>query len=125
MGEGFDKHLVHMLLNKEPIDWSRNDISYLKQENYNPLLQKWVSEAELFNGTLAQLQQYCAVDLAEDTEHTGDLVIRYGGGPQGFTEAAKHLPPMMTDSREGFPRGSYQGTVTVRCRGRRLFITPG
>lgn len=92
--------------------------------------QQWVSRAQPFQGNLQQLQQYCSVNITVNItdfpEQTKDLVYDYSLDPQGhgFTETAQHLPPMMPDLREGAPRGSYQGYVIVRCRGRRLFLRP-
>jgi hypothetical protein len=85
-----------------------------------------MDKAEVWTGSLDELQSYCDVTLPDDTaEHPGDMVYKYPRGPPlkpGFEETAKYLKPMMGDVREGTPRGSYKGHIVVRCRGRRLFL---
>lgn len=128
MGEGYDKHLSLMVLNSEPIDWQQCNLSYLLQEQYAPLMQQWLSNAQPFEGSLAELEQYCNVSnqgpREEKPEPAGDLLLHYPSTAAGWTNTTLALKPMMTDMREGSPRGSYKGTVMVRCRGRRLFLTP-
>jgi hypothetical protein len=77
---------------------------------------------QVWEGSLEQLQAYCAIDQPDDTERPWDLVYRYPGTKQGFESTAKYLKPMMGDVREGTPRGSYFRHLVVRCRGRRLFL---
>lgn len=77
---------------------------------------------QVFEGTLDELQNYCAVHKPDDAERTWDLVYKYPGTKEGFTQTAKYLKPMMGDVREGTPRGSYKMNLVVRCRGRRLFL---
>ena len=122
LGDDFDEHYNSMLLNTEPINWRERDVTFLLQQSYDAQLNSWLDNAEVFNGTLEQLQAYCAVDQPDDTEHTGDLVYKYPAGTAGWENTAKFLKPMLGDVREGTPRGSYRGHAIVRCRGRRLFL---
>lgn len=93
---------------------------------YARRLEQWLSAAEPFRGDLDQLEQYCSVNLTDLPAPAADLVYEYplDAKGSGFRDTALHLQPMMPDPREGSPRGSYQGIVAVRCRGRRLFLRP-
>jgi len=92
------------------------DLDYLLADNYSKLFGGWLAGAEVFNGTLEQLQAYCAVDQPDDTERPGDLVYKYPTGKAGWERTAAHLKPMLSDVREGTP------AAQPRCRGRRLFL---
>lgn len=102
--------------------WRNESLDYLLQSNYGPMYTAWMDAAEVWNGTITDLQSYCNVTQPDDDSQPGDLVYRYPAGKKGYEDTAKYLKPMMGDVREGSPRGSYQGHVVVRCRGRRLFL---
>lgn len=97
---------------------------HLKLDIYTATLKEWVRAAQPFKGSLDDLEAYCAADAPEDTEETEDMVVRYTYTPEGWANMAKRLKPMRPDMREGVPRGAFQRTIMVRCRGRRLFLTP-
>jgi hypothetical protein len=82
-----------------------------------------MDQAEVWTGSLDELQAYCNITLPDETaEHPTDMVYKYPAGRAGFEATAKYLKPMMGDVREGTPRGSYKGHLIVRCRGRRLYL---
>lgn len=102
--------------------WKDKNLDFLLQSNYSALYNGWLDSAEVWKGTLLELQSYCAIEQPDDEANPGDFVYRYPAGKLGYEEAARHLMPMKGDVREGTPRASWRGHVVVRCRGRRLFL---
>lgn len=104
----------------------RQDLSYLRPRAYAASLDAAVRDAEHIHPGKAA--KYCRQFGTPDDEHDeegetrGDLWTYYDGETD-FGKIAKLLAPMMTDFKGGVPRASFDGTVMVRCRGRRLFLT--
>lgn len=130
-GQFFSIHLSTMILNTEDIDWQLQDLTYLQHGKYAALLDSWMAAADQVDGKylghLCQMQQ----GKSGMVNHR-DLVVTYSNLDH-FKRLALQLSPMMTDlmGASGLPgndrlapRGSYNGTVVVRCAGRRLFIAP-
>lgn len=106
------------------------DLSYLHPRAYAASLDAAVRAAEHIHPSEAA--KYCKQfatphDEEQDSggggENDGDLWTWYNGEAD-FSKIAKLLQPMMTDFKGGVPRASFDGTVMVRCAGRRLFLTP-
>lgn len=123
-GIGFKEHLEMMVLNQQPVDWAQQDLSYLLRDNYAATMRKWLSSAVWLQGNeLGTLDQYCSPSQPPDPD-TRDLILAYKNNQEYSDITGRKLGPMMWDISYGgkVPRASYDGTVVVRCRGRRLFL---
>ncbi|KAF6254359.1 GNT-I family-domain-containing protein [Scenedesmus sp. NREL 46B-D3] len=130
-GEFYDNHLSKMILNEQLIDWSKQDLQYLLKDRYEQLMVRWLARAKHYSSVTnvqgLPLGQYCNTTGPNDAAAAGDMVVEYQGthGTElSYMNISQLLPPMLGDLREGSPRGSYDGIVMVRCRGRRLFLKP-
>jgi hypothetical protein len=120
-GDSFDATYASMLLNQEDVNWKSMDLDFLLGDNYTAALTSWMDQAQVYNGTVEELQAYCDAGQPDHAD-TSDLVFKYPKGANGWTRTANHLKPMLSDVREGTPRCTYHGHAIVRCRGRRLFL---
>jgi hypothetical protein len=121
----FKEHLDTMLLNQKHIDWSTQNLSYLHHDSYATLLSSWLSHAEPVTDK-ASVSRKCQVDRSAvpHGEPVTDMIVTYDGTGE-YDIIAKSLHPMLPDLQaESLPRASCNGTVIVRCQGRRLFISP-
>jgi hypothetical protein len=121
VGDSFDATYASMLLNEEAVHWKDMNLDFLLGDNYTAALTSWMDHAQAYNGTVEELQAYCAVGQPDHVD-ASDLVFTYPKGADGWTHTTKHLKPMLGDVREGTPRCTYHGHAIVRCRGRRLFL---
>eukprot|EP00775_Hariotina_reticulata_P012917 gene12917-13044_t len=124
-GMFYKQHLDPMLLNKEHTNWSAQDLSYLQHDSYLTLMSSWLSHAEPLTDkvglSLKCKVQQSAVPLGGPVT---DMLVTYKNNRE-YEIIAKSLHPMLSDLQaEDLPRASYNGTVIVRCQGRRLFISP-
>lgn len=124
----FNRYLSTVMLNRQKIYWSRENLSYLLKDNYAALMQSWLAAAvEYDRAKYGSLASYCDVNKPLDAKNPGDLFVTYQGGegtPTAYMNVTKSLVPMLGDLASGFARASYDGVVMVRCRGRRLFLRP-
>lgn len=98
------------------------DVSFLDNATYTQLMAAWLHEAEEVEAS--QAGALCSVQQPDDTS-SRDLVVAYKD-INHYKQLAKQLAPMLSDvqSNPPMPRAAYRGVVTVRCKGRRLFIRP-
>lgn len=109
----FGDKLSKIHLDTEKVDWSRQDLSYLKRNPYDRSYFSLVSMAEVatdFNK---------ALDLCK----TRDARLEYTSFGQ-FRQLASQLA-IMNDEKAGIPRTAYRGVVEIRPYGENiLFLTP-
>ncbi|NWJ11634.1 MGAT1 acetylglucosaminyltransferase, partial [Crypturellus undulatus] len=110
-GQFFDQHLRFIQLNRNFIPFTRLDLSYLRQQEYDKEF-------------LAMVYAAPRVRLEEirDFPHPGAVRVEYRDR-DGFKAAAKILG-IMEDLKAGVPRAGYRGVVALVHRGRRVFLAP-
>ncbi|PIK41283.1 Alpha-1,3-mannosyl-glycoprotein 2-beta-N-acetylglucosaminyltransferase [Apostichopus japonicus] len=112
-GQYFDQHLKYISLNKEFIDFTKKDLSYLKKSNYDKsFLAEVYSIPEI---TLSKLKEGSAEGLS-------NVRLTYTS-PQTFKTYANALK-VMNDFKSGVPRTAYLGIVTFFHENRRVYISP-
>jgi len=109
----FGSILGRIKLNKENVDWSNLDLSYLSQDRFDQEYSKLVGQS-----TLAH-----SVEEALKSVESQNTKIEYNGIDQ-FKDLAHRLG-IMEDEKAMVPRTSYHGVVEMRPLGNRLlFLTP-
>ena len=116
-GQFYNQFLAPVALNTEFVHWTAQNLSFLAHGGrYSELLAALVAAATPVESAPAALS-------AAASESARDLVFAYGT-PGQYTAFATGLG-LMKDLKDGQPRGSYQGVVTIRLHGStRLFIAP-
>ncbi|XP_076080924.1 alpha-1,3-mannosyl-glycoprotein 2-beta-N-acetylglucosaminyltransferase-like isoform X2 [Mytilus galloprovincialis] len=109
----FDKHLKFIKLNEKPIDFTKKDLTYLIQENYDPTFHKTV-----YGTPLASVTDVVA--LRKKTLPA--LRVQYSTKEE-FKSAAKTLK-IMEDFKAGVPRVAYHGVVSFMRSGQRIYLAP-
>lgn len=99
------------------------DLTYLEAKRYRKLMKDWIAGAE----EVKTLHALRCDDPTVESHVLGntyrDYLIRYRSLSH-YLELARDLSPMIAETRGNAGRASYNGTVMVRCRGHRLFLTP-
>ncbi|XP_038141835.1 alpha-1,3-mannosyl-glycoprotein 2-beta-N-acetylglucosaminyltransferase b [Cyprinodon tularosa] len=114
LGQFFDQYLRYIRLNTEFVPFTKQDLSFLLKEKYDPMFIR-----EVYSATLVKM---------EDLQHGGSLK---GPGPyrvqyssrDSFKVFARNLG-VMDDLKSGVPRTGYRGVVSFLHRGRRVFLAP-
>jgi alpha-1,3-mannosyl-glycoprotein beta-1,2-N-acetylglucosaminyltransferase len=121
-GQFYDQYLAPVAMNTQFVPWTAHNLSFLADaEQYESFMAALVGAASPIDSATAALRVASAV--TEDDPPGADLVYAYANGPQ-YTAFAAGLG-LMKDLKDGQPRGSYKGVVTVRLHGTtRLFIAP-
>lgn len=114
-----------MKLNEQRIEFGKRDLSYLMQENYEPIFKSLVDEAT----TVQSLEELVTLPI----ESTAKLFYTLGlervvrrrkhPGPHSFFSLASQIG-IMSDMLLGMPRTAYKGVVTVYYSGIRIFLVP-
>lgn len=73
------------------------DLSFLEGPAYAKVMAGWLAAAKPVDASI-DLAAYCAVGEPDDTEESGDMVLRFSTDAQ-FTQLAGKLPPMLTDTK--------------------------
>ena len=110
-GQYFNKYLATIQLNKENIDWSRIDKEYLYSDQYDAWISALIDSA-------IQIPRDNVFGLSDGR---GEYRIKYDGTESQFKEIASKFS-LMEDFRGGKPRASYNGIVSFRHRGNRIWI---
>lgn len=117
-GQFYSQFLAPVALNTQFVHWTAHNLSFLAHGGqYGELLAALVGAATPVDSAPA------ALSAAASGSAQRDLVFAYET-PGQYTGFATGLG-LMKDLKDGQPRGSYQGVVTVRLHGTaRLFIAP-
>ena len=113
VGLFYGKFLATIELNREVVDWSRRDVSYLMKQSYDVQFARWLEDAKVVSG-IEQAQR--------GGDAGGDVKILYADKAQLVT-LCKRLG-LMEDLKAGVPRTAYKGVILLRIGGRRVFLAP-
>jgi alpha-1,3-mannosyl-glycoprotein beta-1,2-N-acetylglucosaminyltransferase len=109
----FGSILSSVKLNKDDIDWTTQDLSYLDQDSFDEQYGKLVAKSTLVR----------TVQEAQASVRMRDTRLEYGGIVQ-FKAMANELG-IMNDEKASVPRTAYKGVVEIRPSGDHfLFLTP-
>jgi alpha-1,3-mannosyl-glycoprotein beta-1,2-N-acetylglucosaminyltransferase len=110
----FGGQLSSILLNSDPVDWARVDLSYLRMDLFDRTYWNMVRASQHANSIDEALRVVAASDVQVDYESL-----------QEFQGMAEELG-IMADEKAGIPRTSYKGIVEYRPveNGNLLFLSP-
>lgn len=111
-GQFFNQFLKRIQLSKIPINWSKLDLSYLKKKEYDEKLNKEIENAKTIN--LSSVDQFKGKNEK--------LKIYYANSAEW--DSITHKLKIMTDKKDGVPRGAYKGIVIVRYQSNHLYLVP-
>lgn len=112
-GQFFKDHLASIVLNQQPVDWAREDLSYLRADQWDARFeQELAAAASTVVASVAELRGLSerAVTMYYDTEAQ-------------FKELAA-AARIMTDSKEGVPRTAYRGVVKFHAHTNTVYLRP-
>lgn len=114
-GQFFEKHLRHIRLNDEVVDFTTFDMTHLIKEAYEKDLDALIGAAREV-GNLIQLRE--VMNTMRDMQEDCDVVLRYSN-LEDLTRLLEAFG-LMTDHKDGIPRTSYHGIVrfshTAACQ---------
>lgn len=110
----FGGQLSKVMLNKQMIDWTHQDLSYLREDSYDTIYWNRMKAAKCVQ----------SVSDAMDATQKQDARIEYTT-ISAFKTIARKIG-LMDDEKAGVPRTAYRGIVETRPHGGEhlLFITP-
>lgn len=108
--------LQKMQLNKKNIDWSKQNLDYLLNQNYDQYLKDIIQNAKKIKKT--DLTPKNIKKIAKDQ----DCIIFYKD-LQEYTRKSSVLH-LMQDHKFGLPRTSYRGIVIVNWNNHRIIFAP-
>ncbi|CAJ0963455.1 unnamed protein product, partial [Mesorhabditis belari] len=108
----FTKHLVKITLNKDPVEFTKTNLDYLKKSAYDSIFQKTVYEET----------QVINIDDVFRIPKSGSVRVYYSANMDYIKKADKLQ--IMHDYKAGVPRTAYQGVVTSYLDGLRVFLVP-
>lgn len=109
-GQYYRKYLQPIKINDEDIDWPHMNLQYLDLAAYDAWLISSLAEAKV---------------IADDNEIQqvhGPVKLMYTSQEE-YTALAEQLG-MISDWKDGIPRASYQGVVSVRVTGVTCLLVP-
>lgn len=110
-GQFFRQFLKPIILNSEPVPWLDLDLGYLQPERYARESSALLAAARL-------------VETPQEAWEAGGDVLLYYHSLKHYEQLAARLK-MMREWKDGIPRGSYRGVVTLRTsQGGLLFLAP-
>lgn len=114
-GQFFSQYLAPVRLNTAWVPWTRQDLSFLAQPD---------AYARYFSSQVVAAQLVASVEEALASAHGDDVALSYDGRAAFMRNAAQL--GIMKEWKEGLPRASYQGVVTLSLHGGagRLFLVP-
>lgn len=112
-GQFFDKHLKFIQHNDKFVPFTKMDLTYLLQENYDEPFVRTVYGSPLM--TAVHL-------LAGEQPNLPAVRIQYRG-KENFKSQAKLLG-IMDDFKAGVPRTAYRGIISFVFRNRRVYLAP-
>lgn len=112
-GQFFDEHLVHIMLNQRPVDFTRMDLTYLLKKNYD----------KQFRDQIYSIPVVTLEELRRGSVNTKDAVRIQYNNQNEFVMMAQMLG-LMNDMKEGVPRTGYFGIVTTFYNKHRVYLAP-
>lgn len=109
----FDKHLKFIKLNDVPVDFSKQNLSWLMQSTYDTSFIRHVYNLPVVTAPDVRTNNLPFDGPVRITYHTKD----------NFKSAAKLLG-LMDDFKSGVPRTGYHGIVSFFLNGRRVYLAP-
>nr|CAG4649346.1 EOG090X06K9 [Scapholeberis mucronata]SVE93628.1 EOG090X06K9 [Scapholeberis mucronata] len=109
----FDKHLKYIKLNERPVDFSKQNMSYLVKANYDADYIRRVYSLPVVSAPDVRTNNVPFDGPVRIVYHTKD----------GFKSAAKLLG-LMDDFKSGVPRTGYRGIISLFHNGRRIYLAP-
>ena len=110
MGQYWSEHLQYIVLNHNPVDFSKVNISYLQQSEYDLVFVERVH-------SLPSVSSY----EVQNSQH-GEVQVTYGN-KEDFESFSKHFG-LMSDTKAGVPRMAYKGIVSFMFSRKRVHLTP-
>lgn len=110
MGQYWSQHLQHIVLNQNPVDFSKLNLSYLQKSQYDVVFVERVLNLPLVSYSDISSSQYEEVQVKyTDTRQFESLSKEFG---------------LMSDTKAGVPRMAYSGIVSFMSHGKRVHLTP-
>ena len=110
-GQFFDHHLKFIKLNEKPYPFTKTDLTYLLQKNYDHHFLDRVHALPVVNVKQILSGEVSAKEVQVHYRTDSDFV------------AIARLVGAMTDFKAGIPRMAYKGVVTVMFKGIRVHLT--
>jgi len=110
-GQFYDKHLKFIKLNDRDVDWSKQDLTYLRKDNYD----------KQFFDEINALPLVSLMQLRVSPDQYREVKVEYSQGT--FKSLAKQLD-IMDDLKSGVPRTAYRGVVTTMFNKVRVYLVP-
>eukprot|EP00731_Ephydatia_muelleri_P017830 Em0010g928a len=110
LGQYWSQHLQYIVLNQNPVDFSKVNISYLQQSEYDV-------------GFVERVHSLPSVALSEVQNSQYDEVQVTYGSMENFELLSKQFG-LMSDTKAGVPRMAYKGIVSFMFAGKRVHLTP-
>lgn len=112
-GQFYKQHLQYIQLNSDPVDFSKKNLTYLREDVYeHHFLQRVHGLPSL---TVSDV-------LSGHHRDKKEVKVTYTSH-KDFEVQAKKLK-IMFDFRGGVPRTAYRGVVSIMFRGQRVHLTP-
>lgn len=115
VGQFYEEHLRHILLNDKPVDFSALDLSFLVKDGYDAALNVQLEHATGL--TLAELQ----AQSANKDWAGGVFKLSYGPSEAQYSELARYFG-LTTDFKAGVPRTAYRGVVELHWKGATVLL---
>ncbi|KAM3615044.1 uncharacterized protein V6R79_022680 [Siganus canaliculatus] len=113
LGQFYDKYLRYIKLNSEFVPFTKEDLSFLKEETYIKAFDTEVYSAPVV--TYEALKQ-------GQLKGPGPFRLQYSS-KDSFKIMAKNLG-IMDDLKSGVPRTGYRGIVSFFLKGQRVYLAP-
>jgi len=120
-GQFFDTYLQYIVLNVQPVDWLRKDVSYLLKSNYDERFDKEVNAADVADIDAKEFTK--DMQMYENKYPAGSKVRLKYTSKKDFIALAR-LFGIMIDFKAGVPRTAYKGVVRVLKNSREYFLVP-
>eukprot|EP01114_Cavostelium_apophysatum_P001331 TRINITY_DN1112_c0_g1_i1.p1 TRINITY_DN1112_c0_g1~~TRINITY_DN1112_c0_g1_i1.p1 ORF type:complete len:473 (-),score=108.95 TRINITY_DN1112_c0_g1_i1:738-2156(-) len=112
-GQFYEQYLAGIKLNRDDIDWSQQDVSYLTKELWDPYFNNIVESAKK-----NEVRSKAEVEGHKDS----DLIIYYNGEHDFASRAAEFN--LMQDFKAHVPRTAYNGVVIFRFATNTVLLAP-
>ncbi|KAH3731915.1 alpha-1,3-mannosyl-glycoprotein 2-beta-N-acetylglucosaminyltransferase [Pelomyxa schiedti] len=117
LGQFYNSHIRKIKKNTEMINWSQVDLSYLHKDAYDSSLALEISRATLTDiDSINDL-----INRRRAANQHGILRVPYLN--QNHFEGIARFFQIMDEFKNGLPRASYHGVLSITYRGTRVLIT--
>jgi len=110
----FDKHLKHIVLSSQRVNFTRKNLDYLRKERYDAMMEETLNKIPVVR--IEEVQS-----MSAHARHAAVRVLYHT--KTAFKKSAKTLG-IMDDFKAGVPRMAYRGVVSVMNRGLRVYLSP-